>query len=672
LVTVEVAGLEAERLRLVELSKARDEAALERKYASLVATNPRLLAESTTTPEARAGVRAWIEAWDTVLHEWVLSDAAVDDSWRALLMPEASGGFAFRHLGLMAFWLAEVGSERLGASELPDGLAELSLDQQARALGRFCTRNDGRTAVDYAGLHDALHPDLRPFLAHWALTVHLVSPTASFDSAVGEQRRSLCADFARCHAEQDLGLVADPLYFQAAYRAIYHSADPHDFVSTLSDRVFAPRLAAGVARATRAALEQQRQRAARRQKQGKGKGRKSGKSGGGSKAQRPKGLGVLLSCFGEHHAVRRSTEPLLAELRDAGAWRGYFPDGDRDAAQGKLGSRWAGENARLVAADAARLPDAQALAGRIAADNLDFLFFPEVGISTCSAVLATQRLARVQAATYGHPATSGSRELDYFVSGIETEDGSARYRERLVLLPGLGVASNPPPKPFHDRRRPLEGEACRFASLSSIDKLNGELLEAWRGVLESAGTRAELHHFPGAKGGAATAIESAAHAALGRSACYELQPAMPRGVLLQRLLESDVLLDSFPFSGFNTLVDALSLSLPVITLRRPGFAGGLGAAILTRLGCAEECVATTTADFVSKAARLAQDPALRLDLRARLNREHVLSVLCDDSLGAHFRAAVDWMRETGPRSFGAPVYIEAGEAPRVLDDWPRR
>lgn len=667
--TIEVAGLEAERLRLVELAKTRDVATLEREYASLVATNPRRLAESATTPEARASVRAWIEAWDTILHEWVLSDDATDESWRALLIPETAGTFAFRHLGLMAFWLAEAGSERLGASELPDGLGELSLEEQARALGRFCTRNDGRSDVAYAAAHDALHPELRPFLVHWALTVYLVSPSASFDPLVAEQRSALCADFARCHASENFGLAADPLYFQAAYRAIYHSADPHDFVSVLSDRVFAPRLAAGVARATRAALEQQRQQASRRQKQAKGKGRKSG---GSSKPRRPKGLGVLLSCFGEHHAVRRSTEPLLAELRDAGEWRGYFPDGDRSAALDKLGSRWAGERARLVAADAARLPDAQAFAGRIAADNLDFLFFPEVGISTCSAALATQRLARVQAATYGHPATSGSREMDFFVSGIDAEDGSAHYRERLVLLPGLGVASNLPPKPFHERRRPLEGEACRFASLSSIDKLSGELLSAWRGVLESAGTRAELHHFPGAKGGAATAIEGAAKAALGPTACYELHPALPRGVLLQRLLEADVLLDSFPFSGFNTLVDALSLSLPVITLRRPGFAGGLGAAILTRLGCAEECVATTTEGFVSKATRLAQEAALRLELRARLSRERVLSVLCDDSLGAHFRAAVEWMRETGPGTSGAPVYIEAGEAPRVLEDWPQR
>ncbi|MCA8980018.1 MAG: hypothetical protein H6831_16710 [Planctomycetes bacterium] len=635
---LEVAGLEAERLRLIELSRTRDVAALERAYAHLESTNPRSLSEGATSPAERELVRAWIEAWDTVLQDWFLGDGAEHGAWRVLMLPDESGGFVLRHLSLLAFWLSEVGSERLGADPLPVELGEMSLDAQARALGRFCTRADGRTAIDYAAVHDALRPLLRPFLAHWALTVHLVSPTASFDPAVGANRQALCNDFARCHAEADVGLAMDPLYFQAAYRAIYHSSDPHDFVSVLSDRAFAPRLA------SRTACEPQ-----------------------GSE-----GLGVLLGCFAEHHAVRRSTEPLLSELRDAGEWCGYYPGGDRAAALDELGPRWAGPDARLVATDAGRIDAARSLAERVAEDRLDFLFFPEVGISTASAVLARQRLARVQATTYGHPATSGSREVDFFVSGIETEDGSTRYRERLVLLPGLGVASNLPPEPLHPRQRPLDDERCRLASLSSIDKLNGELLCAWRGVLESGGKCAELLHFPGARGGAATAIECAAREALGASANYELHPALPRAVLLQRLLEADVLLDSFPFSGFNTLVDALSLSLPVVSLRRPGFAGGVGAAVLTRLGCAEECVATTTEEYVAKAVRLARDAQLRLELRARLSRERVLAVLCDGSLGAHFRAAVEWMRATGPGQDGAPVYIEAGEPPRVLTDWPRR
>lgn len=262
--------------------------------------------------------------------------------------------------------------------------------------------------------------------------------------------------------------------------------------------------------------------------------------------------------------------------------------------------------------------------------------------------------------------------MDYFIGGLDSEDGGTTYRERLVLLPGLGTVSNLPPSPLEGRRRPLSGDSCVFSSLSSIDKLNDELLTTWRGVLEAAGPSAELQHFPGARGGAATAIERAVHGRLGRNASYQLQPAMPRGVLLQRLQETDVLLDSFPFSGFNTLIDALSLSIPVVTLRRPGFAGVIGSAVMTKLGCARECVAESPIEYIAKAARLARDADLRLELRERLSRERVLPILCDTEFGAHFEAAVEWMRDAGPHHPGPPVYIAAGEPPRVLTGWPRR
>ena len=664
---LETSGLESEHQSVVELLRLRNAAGIEREYGAFSRTNPRLQAEAATTPEDRERVRSWIESWDAVLHEWLLADDAPDDSWRALFERDTSGRFIRRHWTLMAFWLAEVGSERLGAASLPDDLAQLSLADQARALGRFCTRSNGRASIDYAAVHDALDEELRPFLAHWALAVHLISPTAFTSADVPANRRELCAGFARSHAREELDLVPDPLYHQASYRSIYHTDNPVPFLSVLSDRVLGARVGPAIERARRATL-------AARQSQHKpnkrGKGGKQGKRNGSTKHARPKGAGVLLGCFGENHPVRRSTEPLLTGMRDAAQLRGYFPEGDRDAALSKLGASWAGEGARLVAASATSLAEAQKLGGRIAADRLDFLFYPEVGLSTASSVLATQRLARVQAMTYGHPSTSGSREMDYFVSGLLAEDGVARYRERLVLLPGLGVASNLPPRPMQERERPFDERACRFASLSSADKLNHELIAAWCGVLDASDSRAELQHFPGSKGGAAASIEVAVRKEFGARAGYELHTAMPRGVLLRRLQEADVLLDSFPFSGFNTLVDALSLSLPVVTLRRPGFAGGIGAAVMSRLGCAEECVAETVEEYVAKAARLGRDAGLRIAVRERLARERVLAVLCDEQLSEHFTAAVEWMRAEGPGSTGAPVLIEAGEAPRVLTDWP--
>lgn len=634
----------AQRRRLAGALAARDEAALIAEYAAFERTNPRRLFEDARDATERAELRLWLEAWDAVWHEWVLADDGPLDGVLWIVLPDDAGRFGARHATMMAYWLAESDSARVGESALPADFDALGFEDQARALARFCLRNDGRATVDYAALHAAADARLRPFLAHWALVVHGLSPSPSRAPGVRAARRAVAADFAKCHADAPPGLAFDPLYEQVRSRAIYRDADPRDFVTVLCDRVLDPVVGDS---------------AAPREDRGPGDG-----------------CAALLTCFSEHHAVRRSTEPLLAAGRAAGEWRAYHVAADEATARAELGDDW--RTAHVVASDARRAEGAHRLGDRIAADRPDFLFFPEVGLSTASGALALRRLARVQATTYGHPQTSGSREMDYFVSGLAFEDGTARYRERLVLLPGLGVASNAPPVVEGERARPLDGsgaapsggEGVRFASLSSPDKLHPSLFAAWRAVLD--GRDAELVHFAGARGGAARALEEDVRRVVGDRARYRLHGWTPRERLLVELREADLLLDSFPFTGFNTLVDALVVGVPVVSLRTPGLAGAIGAAVLERLGVADECVADTVEEWIAKVGRLADDPARRAALRDRLSRDHVLSVVCDPAIGAHFRAAVEWMREQGPRRDGAPVLIEAGERPRVLDDRPTR
>src|SRR5205807_6969560 len=47
----------------------------------------------------------------------------------------------------------------------------------------------------------------------------------------------------------------------------------------------------------------------------------------------------------------------------------------------------------------------------------------------------------------GHPTTSGFPTVDFYLSSdlMESDDADAHYTERLVRLPGLGVAYVPPP-----------------------------------------------------------------------------------------------------------------------------------------------------------------------------------------------------------------------------------
>ena len=81
----------------------------------------------------------------------------------------------------------------------------------------------------------------------------------------------------------------------------------------------------------------------------------------------------------------------------------------------------------------------------IAAQELDVLIYPEIGMDPMTVRLASLRLAPVQAASWGHPETSGLPTIDYYLSGeaLEPEAAQAYYTESLVALPHLGCHFEP-------------------------------------------------------------------------------------------------------------------------------------------------------------------------------------------------------------------------------------
>ena len=76
--------------------------------------------------------------------------------------------------------------------------------------------------------------------------------------------------------------------------------------------------------------------------------------------------------------------------------------------------------------------NADIVARALRAESLDVAVLLDVGMSAKSMLLANLRLARVQCAAWGHPVTTGSEFVDYFISGeaMEPEGAQTHYVER--------------------------------------------------------------------------------------------------------------------------------------------------------------------------------------------------------------------------------------------------
>ena len=262
----------------------------------------------------------------------------------------------------------------------------------------------------------------------------------------------------------------------------------------------------------------------------------------------------------------------------------------------------------------------------IRADNLHVLIYPEIGMDPMAAKLATLRLAPVQCVSWGHPDTTGLPTIDYFLSSdlMEPPDAEGHYSERLVRMPGLGIAYatlevQPEPTDFatfgvqpdaivylccqyvskylpqHDDLLPRIAQRVPNSQFLFINPHSDKLAARLRDRLARAFARHRL--------------DSARHVVI----LPYLSPAQ-YAALNQR---ADIYLDSIGWSGGNTTLEAVAEGLPVVTLPGALMRGRHSSAILHQIGVTET-IATDLDEYVEMAVRLGTDGIWRKGIAVRI------------------------------------------------------
>lgn len=284
-------------------------------------------------------------------------------------------------------------------------------------------------------------------------------------------------------------------------------------------------------------------------------------------------------------------------------------------------------DAIAAAADHWRSGTASAASWRktIETDRLHALVYLELGMNTIAVQLASQRLAPVQAATWGHPVTSGFPTVDWFLSSdlMEPEDGAKHYVERMVRLPNLSICYAPLPSEGGRLSRTdlgLRADAVVYVCCQSLFKY----LPADDGLFVAIAKRLPAAQFlfigdPASPitgvfrrrlAGAFTAagLDFDHHVAITKPVPPDLFPSL--------LKCGTIYLDSVGWSGGNTTLEAVACGLPPLTLPTDMMRGRHTAGILQRMGVTE-LIAESRDDYVEKAVALA-DPAARAAAKARV------------------------------------------------------
>lgn len=336
---------------------------------------------------------------------------------------------------------------------------------------------------------------------------------------------------------------------------------------------------------------------------------------------------IRVALFSAHfydHTILRLFGPMLGDL-DRGRFHVHaFSAGLHDHAGRAFADR-------VESHTHAALP-VSGWAERIRAFAPHVLIYADIGMDAVSQCLATLRLAPVQAVLWGHPVTTGSPAIDWFLTpgAMEPPDAESHYSERLWRLPGVGcrfeppelARETPPELVQRDPDRVEVGFVQSFAkNLPRHDRLLARLARAAPAV--------RFHLTPANNPRISDQVRARTEAAF---AAAGLDPArhigivrgLPRPQFLALGHALDFAIDSLGWSGGNTTLEMLWGGLPVVTCPGRTMRTRHTLAMLELIEL-PELIARDEDEMIAIAARLAGSADLRAELRARIEaRKHRL------------------------------------------------
>ncbi len=337
-------------------------------------------------------------------------------------------------------------------------------------------------------------------------------------------------------------------------------------------------------------------------------------------ADRPLRIGMVSRDLHRQHPVNIFLQPMLAEWNhQAFPLTIYFTGNTRDdqtARAQRLVSGRAGGHWRDVHPDRLAL-----LPGMVESDGIDILIDLAGHTSAAQMQLFAKRMAPVQASYLGYPGSTGVPNIDWLFGDqtVTPPELDRLCSERVARLSGT-VFCFAPLDSYPEPSWPggLEERPVTFGSFNNIPKLTARTIRLWAAILRELPDSCLLLKAASFQDQGAIERYRVLFEAEGISA-DRLIFRGPSGLadMMQEYADIDIALDTLPYNGGTTTLQAMWMGGPVVTLMGQHFVSRMGASFMTAAGL-PDWVAASDSDYVSIAVGKASDRAALVALKQSL------------------------------------------------------
>lgn len=231
----------------------------------------------------------------------------------------------------------------------------------------------------------------------------------------------------------------------------------------------------------------------------------------------------------------------------------------------------------------------------------DIILYPSIGMSYWTFVLSLLRLAPLQLMSVGHPAPSCSDEIDgtLIFSGLI----STTLQDYGKIVPYDEQALPMPPKDFQSEQA-IQSVSPIISINAAQMKLSPPFLRLIQKIVELMPQETSLQFFPNCGGVEFLVLRKELQS---RFPMATIHPIMPYAKYMKELSKSTIILQSFPFGGTNTTIDAFELGIPIVCLKTDDLSSAVDPLLLQNSGLDFLC-AKNEEEYVSIVRNLLSNP----------------------------------------------------------------